>query len=95
MSALPRSIGSRLFPVVSRPTAARAISPKYRAYGATKEETSVEATPKTTTEDKPTDKVSRISEESPAQSIRHKPDYNVAVDYRTSWVVLAMTSTAH
>jgi len=52
---------------------------------------SVQPEPKTTSEEKPTGgsgEAGLIRQEGPsAGSPRHQPDYNVAVDYRTSYVV--------
>jgi hypothetical protein len=80
MSALPRSIGSKVLAPALRPSAARALAPRYRAY----------ATKETTPEDAPAVKVNsestQIREESAAEGMRNKPDYNVAIDYRTSCV---------
>ncbi|KAF2188179.1 NADH-ubiquinone oxidoreductase-like protein 21 kDa subunit [Zopfia rhizophila CBS 207.26] len=81
MTALPRSIGSRLLPAVTRPSATRAIAPAYRTYA-------TEPTPKTSSTDAPGAKAGEstlIRQESPAEGMsKHQPDYNVAVDYRTS-----------
>jgi len=84
MSALPRSIGSRLLPATLRPSAARAIAPRYRTYA------SKEAESKTDPSDAPAVNLtesSQIRQETAKEGIRHQPDYNVAVDYRTSYVV--------
>jgi len=81
MSALPRSIGSRLLPATLRPTATRAAAPRYRSYA-------TEPTPKTSQEDAPGVKQAEstmIRQENPEEgTVRHKPDYNVIIDYRTS-----------
>lgn len=83
MSALPRSIGSRLLPATLRPSAARAIAPRSRTY-ATKE-----AESKTGSDDAPAVNLTestQIRQENAREAVRHQPDYNVAVDYRTSYV---------
>lgn len=81
MSALPRSVGSRLLPATLRPITFQAAAPRYRFYTA-------ESTPKTTSADAPGAKAAEstmIRTEGPEEGIvRHKPDYNVTVDYRTS-----------
>jgi hypothetical protein len=81
MSALPRSIRARVLAPALRPAASRALAPRYRAY-ATK--------PETTPEDAPAVKLNsestQIREEGAAEGMRHQPDYNVAIDYRTSCV---------
>jgi NADH dehydrogenase (ubiquinone) Fe-S protein 4 len=91
MSALPRTIGSRFLAPALRPSATRAIAPTYRTYATN------EPTPhghKTTTEDAPAVKLNsdstQIREESASEGMRHQPDYNVAVDYRTSCVILEL-----
>jgi|TARA_R110002003_G_scaffold595_13_gene20809 NADH dehydrogenase (ubiquinone) Fe-S protein 4 len=85
MSALPRSIASRALTPALRPAAARAIAPRYRAYG-------TEPDSKTSSEDAPAVPLkgdsTQIREEGAAEGIRHQPDYNVAVDYRTSCVFI-------
>ncbi|XPS99655.1 ndufs4 NADH dehydrogenase Fe-S protein subunit [Ascochyta lentis] len=85
MSALPRSIGSRLLAPALRPAATRSLAPAYRTY-ATNEETPHNH--KTTPEDAPAVKLTsdstQIRKEGAAEGMRHAPDYNVAVDYRTS-----------
>ncbi|EOA87589.1 ndufs4 NADH dehydrogenase Fe-S protein subunit [Exserohilum turcicum] len=85
MSALPRSIGSRLLAPALRPAAARAVAPSFRAYSTN------EPTPhahKTSPEDAPavrlTSSSTQIRQESAAEGMRHQPDYNVATDYRVS-----------
>jgi NADH dehydrogenase (ubiquinone) Fe-S protein 4 len=89
MSALPRTIGSRLLAPALRPSATRAITPSVRAYATN------EPAPKgrkTSSEDAPAVKLNsestQIREENAAEGMRHKPDYNVAIDYRTSCVDL-------
>lgn len=88
MSALPRSIGSRLLAPALRPAAARAVAPSFRAYSTN------EPTPhahKTSPEDAPavrlTSSSTQIRQESAAEGMRHQPDYNVATDYRVSCVI--------
>ncbi|KAF2682117.1 hypothetical protein K458DRAFT_370711 [Lentithecium fluviatile CBS 122367] len=85
MSALPRSIGSRLLPATLRPSTARAVAPKYRTYAS---EPSKEVESKTTAGDAPAVNLtesSQIRQESAKEgNVRHQPDYNVAIDYRTS-----------
>jgi NADH dehydrogenase (ubiquinone) Fe-S protein 4 len=80
MSALPRSIGYKVLAPALRPSAARALAPRYRTY----------ATKDTTPEDAPAVKLTsdstQIREEGAAEGMRHQPDYNVAIDYRTSFV---------
>jgi NADH dehydrogenase (ubiquinone) Fe-S protein 4 len=84
MSALPRSITSRVLAPALRPSTARALAPRYRAYSTN------EPAHKTTSEDAPAVKLNsdstQIRKESAAEGMRHQPDYNVAVDYRTSYV---------
>ncbi|KAF2708789.1 NADH-ubiquinone oxidoreductase-like protein 21 kDa subunit [Pleomassaria siparia CBS 279.74] len=81
MSALPRSIGSRLLPATLRPIAVRAAAPRYRSYA-------TESATKTSPSDAPGAQETGstlIRQESPEEGVvRHKPDYNVNVDYRTS-----------
>lgn len=87
MSALPRSIGSRLLPAAIRPSAPRGIAPKYRAFAST--DASSEVAPKTSSKEAPNAPLTESAQgrqEGAAEAIRHKPDYNVAVDYRTSYV---------
>jgi NADH dehydrogenase (ubiquinone) Fe-S protein 4 len=85
MSALPRSIGSRLLAPALRPSTVRAIAPAYRPYS-TKDSNEPER--QTSTDDAPSapvnSKSTQIREEGAAEGMRHAPDYNVAVDYRTS-----------
>lgn len=81
MSALPRSIGSRLLPAALRPSATRAIAPKYRTYA------SKENAPETSPSDAPNAPLTQSSldtRQNSSQAMAHKPDYDVAVDYRTS-----------
>ncbi|KAI8942514.1 NADH:ubiquinone oxidoreductase 21kD subunit [Plenodomus lindquistii] len=82
MSALPRTIGSRLLAPALRPSTARVVAPAYRSY-ATKEPES-----KTSSSDAPNAPVNtqstQIREESAAEGMSHKPDYNAVIDYRTS-----------
>lgn len=89
MSALPRSIGSRLLAPALRPSATRSFAPAYRTY-ATNEETPHNH--KTTTEDAPAVPLksdsTQIRKESAAEGMRHSPDYNATIDYRTSCVAL-------
>lgn len=89
MSAIPRSIGSRLLAPALRPSATRSLAPAYRTYSTN------EPTPhqhKTTTEDAPAVPLksdsTQIRKEDAAEGMRHAPDYSVAVDYRTSCVIL-------
>jgi hypothetical protein len=90
MSAIPRSIGSRLLAPALRPSATRSLAPAYRTY-ATNEPTPHQH--KTTSEDAPAipsqSDSTQIRKEGAAEGMRHAPDYNVAVDYRTSCVILA------
>lgn len=89
MSALPRSIGSRLLAPALRPSATRSLAPAYRTY-ATNEPTPYQH--KTSPDDAPAVPLksdsTQIRKESAAEGMRHAPDYNVAVDYRTSCVDL-------
>lgn len=89
MSALPRSIGSRLLASTLRPTPTRSLAPAYRAYATNEQDPHAH---KTTTQDAPAVKLTsdstQIRKESAAEGMRHAPDYNVAVDYRTSCVAL-------
>ncbi|KAF2750514.1 hypothetical protein M011DRAFT_397102 [Sporormia fimetaria CBS 119925] len=84
MAALPRSIASRLAPAVLRPSAARAFVPAYRTYATNTDDPA----PKTSSEDAPvvkqTTDSTQIREQSAAEGTPRKPDYNVAIDYRTS-----------
>jgi hypothetical protein len=87
MSALPRSIGSRLLPAAARPSVARVIAPRYRTF--TSGDASTEVAPKTSSGDAPNAPLTESAQDSQtgaADAMRHKPDYNVAVDYRTSYV---------
>ncbi|KAF2994491.1 NADH:ubiquinone oxidoreductase 21kD subunit [Curvularia kusanoi] len=85
MSALHRSIGSRLLAPALRPATARSFAPAYRTYS-TNEDTPHQH--KTTSEDAPAvplkSESTQIRKENAAQGMAHAPDYNVAVDYRTS-----------
>jgi hypothetical protein len=85
MSTLPRSIAARLLAPALRPSAARVIAPAYRPYS-TKDSSEPER--QTSTDDAPSapvnSKSTQIREESASQGMGHAPDYNVAVDYRTS-----------
>lgn len=87
MSALPRSIASRVLAPALRPSAARFAVPSYRAYSTN------EPTPhahKTSPEDAPAVKLTssstQIREEGAAEGMRNRPDYNAAIDYRVSCV---------
>lgn len=79
MSTLPRSIGSRILVTALRPSAARAIAPQSRTYS-TKPESSIEDAPAVPLKSDST----QIREEGASAGMAHAPDYNVAVDYRTS-----------
>ncbi|KAF2739045.1 hypothetical protein EJ04DRAFT_509198 [Polyplosphaeria fusca] len=85
MSALPRSIGSRLLAATSRPAAGRVPALRHRSYAT---EPSKEAAPKTTSADSPAERPGEsllIRQEGVAEGQpKHQPDYNVAIDYRTS-----------
>lgn len=89
MSALPRSIGSRLLAPALRPSVARSLAPAYRTYSTNED---VPHQHKTSTSDAPAVPLksdsTQIRQESAAEGMRHAPDYNVAVDYRTSCVDL-------
>ncbi|EUC38199.1 hypothetical protein COCCADRAFT_83492 [Bipolaris zeicola 26-R-13] len=85
MSALPRSIASRVLAPALRPSAARFAVPSYRAYSTN------EPTPhahKTSPKDAPAVKLTssstQIREEGAAEGMRNRPDYNAAIDYRVS-----------
>jgi len=87
MAALPRTIASRLLAPALRPSATSVIAPSFRTYATN------EPTPhghKTSSEDAPavklTSESTQIREENAAEGMRHQPDYNVAIDYRTSCV---------
>lgn len=87
MSALHRSIGSRLLAPALRPAATRSFAPVYRTYSTNED---VPHQHKTTSEDAPAVPLksdsTQIRQENAAEGMRHAPDYNVAVDYRTSCV---------
>jgi hypothetical protein len=89
MSAVSRTIGSRLLTPALRPSAARAIAPTYRTYSTNEP---IPHEHKTSSDDSPAVKLNtestQIREENAAEGMRHQPDYNVAVDYRTSCVTL-------
>ncbi|KAI4937693.1 hypothetical protein J4E85_000128 [Alternaria conjuncta] len=85
MAALTRTIASRLLAPALRPSATSVIAPSFRTYATN------EPTPhghKTSSEDAPavklTSESTQIREENAAEGMRHQPDYNVAIDYRTS-----------
>ncbi|EON60820.1 hypothetical protein W97_00029 [Coniosporium apollinis CBS 100218] len=84
MSALQRSIGSRLIASAVRPTIARTLLPVSRAYSKATDEPDSKAS----TEDAPSarggDSAMITSENAVEAAPRHQPDYNVAIDYRTS-----------
>jgi hypothetical protein len=88
MSALPRSIGSRVLAPALRPSTARAVAPAYRAYSTPNKTSSSEAPAVKLTSDS-----TQIREESAAEGMRHQPDYNVAIDYRTSCVSIGIIGT--
>jgi hypothetical protein len=81
MSALPRSIGLRLLPLVARPTVRSAFAPQIRHYAG-------EPSPKTSPEDAPSAAVGEaaiINTEGGAEALpSHTPDYDVSIDYRVS-----------
>ncbi|KAJ4342625.1 ndufs4 NADH dehydrogenase Fe-S protein subunit [Didymella glomerata] len=85
MSAVRRSIGSRFLAPALRPSATRAFAPAYRTYSTNED---IPHQHKTTSEDAPAVPLksdsTQIRKESAAEGMRHAPDYNVAVDYRTS-----------
>jgi hypothetical protein len=84
MSALSRSVASKVLTPAVRPCSVGALAPRYRAYSTN------EPNSKTTSEDAPAVKLTsdstQIRKENAAEGMRHQPDYNVAVDYRTSYV---------
>ncbi|CAI6332543.1 unnamed protein product [Periconia digitata] len=86
MSMLPRSIGSRLLLAGARSSPARSIVPTYRTYAS--QPASKEAESKTDSSDAPAVNLTestQIREQGPSEgNVRHQPDYNVAIDYRTS-----------
>ncbi|KAL5117930.1 ndufs4 NADH dehydrogenase Fe-S protein subunit [Pleosporales sp. CAS-2024a] len=90
MSALPRSLAAQLRPwaLALRPSGARALAPQCRRAYSTMEPTPHQH--RTTSDDAPavrlTSDSTQIREEGAAEGMRHQPDYNVAVDYRTSHV---------
>jgi hypothetical protein len=89
MSALPRSIGSRLLAPALRPSSvARAVAPTCRLYSTNEPEPHHH---KVSSADEPAVPLksdsTQIREESAAEGMRHQPDYNVAIDYRTSCVL--------
>jgi NADH dehydrogenase (ubiquinone) Fe-S protein 4 len=75
---------AKLLAPALRPSSARAIAPKSRTYA-------TEPKPQASTKDAPavplTSDSTQIREENAAEGMRHQPDYNVAVDYRTSYVL--------
>lgn len=80
---LPRSLGVRLLAPALRPSTRRALAlPSTRCHA------SNEPARQTSSADAPgapaTSDSTQIRDESAAQGLRHQPDYNVAVDYRTS-----------
>ena len=87
MSALHRSIGSRLLAPALRPATARSFAPAYRTYSTNED---VPHQHKTTSEDAPAvplkSESTQIRKETASQGTPHAPDYNVAIDYRTSCV---------
>lgn len=91
MSTLPKSVGFRLLVPALRPSVARAITPRYRSFA------SAPGTPeperKTSSDEAPAvglkSESTQIRQENAAEGMRHQPDYNVAIDYRTSCVPLA------
>jgi NADH dehydrogenase (ubiquinone) Fe-S protein 4 len=88
MSALPRSIGSRVLPAALRSSAVRAVAPQYRTYAV--QGASKEAERKTDPSDSPAANISEsssIRQENAKEGVRHQPDYSVAIDYRTSYVI--------
>jgi NADH dehydrogenase (ubiquinone) Fe-S protein 4 len=87
MSSLPRTIASRALAPAFRASSLRAAVPSRRAYATNESDMSQR---KVTSEDAPAVKLTsdstQIREESASAGMRHKPDYNVAVDYRSSCV---------
>ncbi|KAF2204683.1 putative NADH-ubiquinone oxidoreductase 18 kDa subunit, partial [Delitschia confertaspora ATCC 74209] len=82
MSALQRSIGARLLPAVARASVTRSFAPATRCY-------STDPPPKVNTDDAPGAKEGEsamVRQEGVKETIgkQHQPDYNVAIDYRTS-----------
>ncbi|EOD43582.1 putative nadh-ubiquinone oxidoreductase 18 kda protein [Neofusicoccum parvum UCRNP2] len=80
---MQRSLNSRLLAAASRPAVRRACVPARRFYS-----DGVEPTPKTSSGDKPgvqAGDASLVSKEGASEAmVKHNPDYNVTVDYRTS-----------
>jgi hypothetical protein len=87
MSAVSRSIGSRFLVPALRPSVTRAFAPAYRTYSTNED---IPHQHKTSSEDAPAVPLksdsTQIRKENAAEGMRHAPDYNVAVDYRTSCV---------
>ena len=81
MSAIQRSIRSRLLPTASRPTARLAAVPKHWYYI---NEPSRKASSNNAPAAKPGDSAIIRQEGAAGGQPRHRPDYNVAIDYRTS-----------
>ena len=81
MSAIQRSIRSRLLPTASRPTARPAAVPKHWYYI---NEPSRKASSKDAPTAKPGDSAMIRQEGAAGGHPKHRPDYNVAIDYRTS-----------
>jgi len=81
MSALQRSIGSRILPAVARASGTRSLATTSRYH-------TQDPSPKAGSGDAPgpmEGESNMIRTESPRESMaKHQPDYNVAVDYRTS-----------
>lgn len=76
-----RSIRSRLLLTASRPTARFAAVPKHQYYT---NEPSLKASSKNAPIAKPGDSAMIRQEGAAEGQPRHQPDYNVAIDYRTS-----------
>ncbi len=77
MTALRRSMGSRLLATALRPSATTLLACRARTY-ATSDASDAPAVPSSS-------ESTQIREQSAAEGMRHQPDYNVAVDYRTSY----------
>jgi len=87
MSILPRTIASRALAPAFRVSSLRAAVPSRRAYATNESEPHQH---KVTPEDAPAVKLTtdstQIREEGASSGMRHQPDYNVAIDYRSSCV---------
>ncbi|KAF2808406.1 uncharacterized protein BDZ99DRAFT_464289 [Mytilinidion resinicola] len=81
MSALPRSIGSRLLPLVARPTVRRAFAPQIRLYA---DQNASKISAQNAPAEKPADSAIVSREGAGESTPSHQPDYDVSIDYRVS-----------